>query len=306
MLENVNRDENMADQETFTLEGQLEEIISKAVEDHLPKPPKDSPRISGKTRGKAQPSSGGNAGVMADIQIGEFLQKIMSSLQPVLAAALNAAVTESTKHFIKVTETATSKIVAATTQLERKVTEVKSGLQKISWDMDKLEQYTRKENIKIYGIPVSENENTNRIAIELASQLGVKIADEDISVSHRLPPPRHHRSDGRQPPPAIIVRFTRRDKKTELMRKKKNLKGMKREGWNIYINDDLTQLRGTVCRALREEKNVKNVWSNNGKILCACNENGKEIIKSVDNLKDLVQKFGWPSERLAELGIAND
>ena len=80
---------------------------------------------------------------------------------------------------------------------------------------DDLEQYTRRECLKIKGIPLptrSKREDTNNIVIKVADKVGVRIVEEDISVSHRLPMSKSYKGQGRTTQTApIIVKFVRRD-----------------------------------------------------------------------------------------------
>ena len=95
---------------------------------------------------------------------------------------------------------------------------IKDDLLDHAWRIDANEQYSRRDNIRISGIPPRENEDdewppTNEIVIETCEKMGIKISDQDISTSHWLPSKK----------PTIIAKFVRRDTKAEIMRKKKNL-----------------------------------------------------------------------------------
>ena len=72
-------------------------------------------------------------------------------------------------------------------------------------ELNRQEQYSRRECLEISGIPFQESENTNDIVIEIGKLVGIQIQEEDISVSHRLPV-----TDGCRSTPAIIVKFIRR------------------------------------------------------------------------------------------------
>ena len=52
--------------------------------------------------------------------------------------------------------------------------------------LDKVEQYGRRENLEIHGIPMIRNENTNHITKTVAKCLNVELDDSHISTSHRL------------------------------------------------------------------------------------------------------------------------
>ena len=71
--------------------------------------------------------------------------------------------------------------------------------------LNKLEQYTRRENIEISGI--SHNVPSNQledIVIDLLNQINVKIDKKDIQACHKLP------DIDNQKPNNVIVRFSNR------------------------------------------------------------------------------------------------
>ena len=80
-----------------------------------------------------------------------------------------------------------------------------------------LEQYNRRDNLKLFGMPEDSVENTIEKVMSLCSHLDAKVDERDISIAHRLPTP-----NGRVKP--IIVKFSRRVAKIDVMRKKKKLR----------------------------------------------------------------------------------
>lgn len=52
--------------------------------------------------------------------------------------------------------------------------------------IDDLEQYTRRHNLEIHGIPEQTGENLAEQAITLGKALNVTIRDDDIDICHRL------------------------------------------------------------------------------------------------------------------------
>ena len=53
--------------------------------------------------------------------------------------------------------------------------------------IDAVEQYGRRQNSEIVGVPMEEGEDTNKIMIEVAKLLQVELTPDQISTSHRLP-----------------------------------------------------------------------------------------------------------------------
>ena len=137
-------------------------------------------------------------------------------------------------------------------------------------NLDSLEQYTRKYNVEIHGIPEKRNENFKDVITSLASKLDVDIHSHDIDIVHRL---------NRNPPATkpIIVRFSSHSKKQEFYQAQVKLheadfssilpgEGSAR---SIFINENLIarrkELLAKVSR-LKKQKSYHRVWTIDGKI----------------------------------------
>ena len=100
--------------------------------------------------------------------------------------------------------------------------------------LDDLEQYTRRTNIRIFGNPEptgTDPEDTDAKAIDFfANQLGITVSSDHISRSHRTG------KSGRTPRP-IIVRLVHHNMKVQLLRKRRELKAQET---NFDIREDLT------------------------------------------------------------------
>ena len=57
---------------------------------------------------------------------------------------------------------------------------------KIEVQLEELDQYGRRKNFEVRGIPWTQNENTNAIVKKMAESPKVKLDDKDISTSYRL------------------------------------------------------------------------------------------------------------------------
>ena len=144
--------------------------------------------------------------------------------------------------------------------------------------LDDLEQYGRRENLEIHGVPLKRDENTNEIVKSVVSSLNVRLDDHQISTSHRLASSyeKIQRSQATEQPPPIIVRFANRDKRNEIYKKRKLLKlNGKTEPMshnsspNITILENLTPLRKSIYKAAKQVKaalNYKFAWTSQGKI----------------------------------------
>ena len=197
--------------------------------------------------------------------------------------------------FCKFCERGSKKLVELMNKMHTEITEVKEELKEAKFNIDKLEQYQRKDNMRLAGItdPHLKDENTNEAVIKVAKDMGVVIKPEDISVSHRL---------GKVTAPynrPLIVKFTRRDTKKKIMMNKKNLKD--KDGYeNIYLNDDLTSNRYKICKELR--KLHDSAWTREGKIIVKEIKDGDTKYSTIDSYQDF-SKLNWSEEKLIELGI---
>ena len=214
-----------------------------------------------------------------------IVSEILGQLIPVLTNAISTAVAASTRELL--TRIAKSAQTGKVQHLQREV-------QLHKFELDKLEQYSRKENIKVFGLPETEGENTNEKVVNLAREMGLEIGTRDISISHRI------RGAAGKPRP-IIVKFVRRETKAQVMKHKRNLK-KKPEFRDVFINDDLTKLRGKIMYQLKSDENIIKQWSVDGKIFCVMKEGNREIKKTIDSPEDL-SKLGWTDEKVKELGV---
>ena len=241
-----------------------------------------------------------------DITVGQLINILSFSLRPILIESVSKAVSNAvTSAMSNVYKTVLQNVKLDLAQQTETLNNVKVATQKQSFDMDRLEQYSRKENIRVHGIPEVPGENTSRILVELARDIGVEMSETDISVSHRLPgKARPNGNPGNPPRPRVIIaKFVRRDTKNTIMRNKKKLKELQNTRKEVYIEDDLTPLRSRLIREIKKDTSVKTCWSIDGRIVCIVNERGQEVKKFIDSPADLEPKLGWSKEKVIELGF---
>ena len=196
---------------------------------------------------------------------------ILPSLANIITVAVSTAMSNALKVFVD--------------KMDSKVAEMQRYCLLNKFENDKLEKYSRRDNLRISGL-AEEADETDEVleakVIELAEDIGVKLKPEEISVAHRLGKPR----DGGRP---LIVRFCQRKKRDEMMINKKKLKGRQRK---VYINEDLTSLRATLMSMVKEQESVKNVSTRNGSILAWLTNGGRPVVV---NTPDDLSKVGLTS-----------
>jgi len=159
--------------------------------------------------------------------------------------------------------------------LKMKLNRIESDQIQTASQLDKLEQYGRRENLEIHGIPYSSDENTNKIVKQVATKLKVNLDDSHISTSHRLAEVNRTESKDQHPP--IIVRFSNRDKRNEIFRKRKVLRPISSSSHSnslakenkIEIHENLTSKRKLLLKEANKVKrnlNYQFLWTSQGKI----------------------------------------
>lgn len=143
--------------------------------------------------------------------------------------------------------------------MEKKLNEKDDEIKKLKQysvnEIDKLEQYQRRSNLRVFGIPETVNENTDNLIVNLANEkLKVKLNISDIDRSHRVG------RKGNKPRP-IIVKFTSYRSRQEIFRSKAKLKGER-----ITIREDLTKCRLEVLKKSIQQYGIQNVWTADGRI----------------------------------------
>ena len=115
-----------------------------------------------------------NPGINSE-QLADIVRQVMEAIQPIITQSVVAAVSSAMKAVMEEIKSIKPQ-PAAPAGADVKSTRV------LRYELDKLEQYGRRENIKIYGIPESTNEDTTDVVVKLGNQLGVKLERADISI----------------------------------------------------------------------------------------------------------------------------
>ncbi|KAK4874019.1 hypothetical protein RN001_013379 [Aquatica leii] len=138
--------------------------------------------------------------------------------------------------------------------------------------LDDLEQYTRRNSLRIWGIKEERNENVeNQVLNVCNNQLGLTLSNNDIDRCHRIG------MQGNKTRP-IIVKFIGYRQRAMVFSAKKKLKGT-----GVQIREDLTKNRATLLHCASERFGFKNTWTYDG-IVIVNKDNRKVRLK---NLKDL-------------------
>ena len=168
---------------------------------------------------------------------------------------------------------------------KKELEELKQRLYDAEGSHDDLEQYTRKFNLVIHGIPEREEEDNVQNVISLGNILKVNLTRGDIDIVHRL----HTKNKTKTRP--IIVRFSNYNAKSQLYKARINLRNATLHDLGaekIFINENLTAWR---ARLFREARNVMKkfhngkTWTVDGKIFLKTDLTAKVL--KIDSYEDL-------------------
>ncbi|MEW8546444.1 MAG: hypothetical protein AB2693_23245 [Candidatus Thiodiazotropha sp.] len=190
-----------------------------------------------------QPSLSDNDVLRIAIRVKEIMREEIESM-------VNIKINEATsqmKNDIKNLQDENAKLKSSILKLENRCNN----------NLDDLEQYGRRMNVRIAGINEVESEDTDQVVMDFAKSINVDIRPEDIDRCHRVKR-RERESNLTAGPPAqgdarpreIIVKFTNSKARLALMKGRDTLR---RSMSNIFINEDLTAGRKELtfeCRKL--------------------------------------------------------
>lgn len=183
-------------------------------------------------------------------------------------AGLIARLTEEIKTVIETTiASALQPMRDEITRLKNDVIDLRTKLREIDDNVtdrsDELEQYQRRNNLRIFGISESQDEDTDALVVQLCrDKLGFELPKDAICRSHRIgkqPPPA---PDGSKRPRPIIVRFIGYRHRQQMFSDKKKLKGT-----GVTVREDLTARRMEVLRAAVAKHGQRNTWTLDGRVL---------------------------------------
>ncbi|XP_052131162.1 uncharacterized protein LOC127751526 [Frankliniella occidentalis] len=133
-----------------------------------------------------------------------------SELESLIASAITSA--------NKAIQNSLNKLSAEVTSLKKEVKAKDTKLNEIENKLDELEQYGRRNNLRIFGVEEREDEETDYIVIDMAKKMNVEVSVSSIDRSHRVG------RKGTRPRP-IIVKFIRHEARDLIFRSKKMVKG---------------------------------------------------------------------------------
>lgn len=170
---------------------------------------------------------------------------------------------------------------------EKRLKEASWTIRRLEKDVHDLQQYSRRNNLEIKGIPLSTKEDVYCILEYTAKSLNLPYNRQDISTAHRLP-------SRNQDIPVIIVAFISRSVRDSWLAaaKKRRLNtkdiSVHLADGPVFVNPHLTGYNKALlgrAKHLAREKKLHSAWTKDGKVMFRLNEKGP--VKQVHTMEDL-------------------
>lgn len=146
---------------------------------------------------------------------------------------------------------------------------MKTELENMKERMRSIEQYSRRTNLEISGLPVTPKENVEELVQDVGKALGVELKESQVITAHRIPSYKKDRT------PAVIVQFTTKGQREAWIGKYKQKKILTADEVNaaftkqrVYVNEHLTPENKQFLAKLKEKcRNIgfKYAWCRDGK-----------------------------------------
>ena len=153
-------------------------------------------------------------------------------------------------------------------------------------ELTELNQYGRRENIELCGIPESVKDNDLEThVLEVATSMGVKVQANGIHALHRI----GKQSNSR--PRNVIVRFVNRKSAFSMLKNKRKLNSGKFKRY--FIIENLCPYNKRIFNRLyrlKKNKDIHSLWTYNGNIFVKVRENDER--QQVFHLNDIDNLWG--------------
>ena len=155
-------------------------------------------------------------------------------------------------------------------------------INKLESTVNDLEQYSRRNCLRILGVPQLPQENTDEVVQDVARKIGVTLSPADNDRSHRV---------GKQPTDdrksrGIIVIFTTYSTRQKFLQNRRRLKGT-----DTTIHEDLTSKNRDLLLKAQEHEKVTSAWTIDGRVFILIPANNGNSIKRLIKCKEDLTKL---------------
>ena len=194
-------------------------------------------------------------------------EEVKKSLVELVARAITGPVSQ------KVSENVKNEVVKLRAELQHrdlKIKQLEEKVESLTADIDQLEQYSRRNSLRITGIPETDEEDPVSKVMDLVNntlQLNPPLELSEVDRVHRSGKPRSNLAPNQPAKPrAILVKMATYRSRKRIM----DLRSSRLLQKGVFFNEDLTKRRESLCykaRCLKREGKIQSAWSADGNIL---------------------------------------
>lgn len=169
-------------------------------------------------------------------------------------------------------------------RLERENAQLKLRVKNLEISVDSAEQYSRRNCLRMSGVPESDREDTDSLVMDAARAVEADLDITEIDRSHRIGKPKVGK------PRDIIIKFATYRARQKIYRQRVLLKDRGYVG--VFLNEDLTRARSNLLFKARQKvkaKCLKGAWSSDGTVLIKDNN---DLVHKITAESDLVSYSG--------------
>lgn len=171
---------------------------------------------------------------------------------------------------------------------DEEIAHLKETVEEIKFDLDNLEQNSRRNSLRISGLKENTDESLLDTTLKFFNEtmkITPPIVSNNIERIHRI-----GTSNGKQPnnkPRTVLVKFNNYSARQKIFSQRSQLRKNER-GAEIYINEDLTKARSNLLWHARKEKRdrkINDCWTFDGNLMIKTKVNKILRINNIHELK---------------------
>lgn len=172
-------------------------------------------------------------------------------------------------------------------RLRKKVDDLENKIETIERDHNSLEQYGRRNNIEIAGIPDSVLDgDLEKEVTEIMKKINVDISENDIEACHRMG---YSKNNSKK----TIVRFINRKYAKKALINRKNLRSITSHK-NIFINENLTTKNNKIAylsRKLKRSGHLEKAYTKDGTVHISSPDINRGKVIKIYHINELFSLF---------------
>jgi predicted nuclease with TOPRIM domain len=156
-----------------------------------------------------------------------------------------------------------------------------------------LEQYSRRNNIRVSNIPEQSNENITSTTLSILNdnlKLDPPICEQDIDRIHRTGKVTENPSK----PRSVLIKFVSYATKNRIMNNRALLKSDRHIEEALFASDDLTSLRSKAMydlRCMKRNKIIQETWTRDGNVFIKDNHQNVKCGKTLLEIQELIHQL---------------